>query len=158
MAGFPGLLLASLPEWLVLEQKDNASMNYDEYFHLFDSSGAWVGFCLGRNLFDTDTVWRGWLPWDAAEVVDTNGFYLATIIGNRLYRFDHNRDLRIGYYPGYPPIPLMPDRSKPVAEKKLPLGATDVNLKSPNALPAGETVRRTMSQRAARGRSGRRRT
>jgi hypothetical protein len=39
--------------------------------YLFNSSGDWVCFQVGKHVFDTDGNWIGWLPWDNIEVVTT---------------------------------------------------------------------------------------
>ena len=70
---------------------------------LFNSSGNWIAFRVGKYVFNTHGRWIGWLPWGDEDVVDTHGNYLGTIVdGDRFYRF-HYRPYR-GYpgYPGYP--------------------------------------------------------
>ena len=50
---------------------------------LFNSSGNWIAFRRRRDdkyVFDAHGKWVGWLPWDDANVVDTKGEYLGTII------------------------------------------------------------------------------
>lgn len=74
--------------------------------YLFSSSGRWIAFRQHRYVFDTDSRWIGWLPWENGEVVDTQGQYLGTIFpGDRFYR-DLYRAYR-GYpgFPGYSPLP-----------------------------------------------------
>ena len=57
------------------------SINY-----LFDSAGRWIAFRKRRYVFDRDSRWIGWTPWDDNEVYSPNGSYLGTITyGNRLY-------------------------------------------------------------------------
>jgi len=105
-------------------------MKYETPFHLFNSSGLWIGFCLANNLFDTDAVWRGWFPWeDSADAVDPGGNYLGTLMGDRLYHFQHKRNLRVSHYPGYPAIPVLPGPPQPVHKLSLPEGARDIELK-----------------------------
>jgi hypothetical protein len=90
--------------------------------YLFDSSGNWIAFRVGRYVYDTNGQWIGWLPWDDVTVITTTGEYLGTIFpGNRLYR-RINEPYR-GYpgYPGYPGYagysPLPPMTSDVVIEK-----------------------------------------
>ena len=104
-------------------------MQYDKPFHLFNSSGDWIGFCLGKNVFDTDSAWRGWFPWDSADITAPDGSYLGTVVGNRLYAYEHKRGFQIPYYPGYPATPLPPERPEPVGSRELRDGVSDVNLK-----------------------------
>ena len=117
-------------------------MQYAKTFHLFNSVGIWIGFCLGQNLFDTDMIWKGWFPWDSFDAVNTCGWYLGTVVGNRLYWFDHKKDHHIEYYPGYPAIPFLSGQPKPADAKTLPFGAFNVNLKAPAKLPVSENTRR----------------
>ncbi|MGD1215753.1 MAG: hypothetical protein ABR861_12285 [Terriglobales bacterium] len=57
--------------------------------YLFDSSGAWVAFRIGKYVFKEGN-WIGWLPWNDAEVVNVRGSYLGTIFpGNWFYRRFH---------------------------------------------------------------------
>lgn len=76
--------------------------------YLFNTSGRWIAFKVGKYLFNTNGEWIGWFPWNGISV-DINGTYLGTI-------YDRNRllvDLRqpkITYpgYPGYPGHPGYP--------------------------------------------------
>jgi hypothetical protein len=129
----------------VVPKPTEDTVYYRDTHHLFNSAGEWIGFCLAHNVFDTDTVWCGWFPWDnSADVVATNGVYLGTVVSNRLYSFEHKRDMGVAYYPSYPAIPVLPNTPKPVAARKLPLGASDVTLKPPTPMPsaAGRQHRR----------------
>ena len=145
----------------VPEQKADA-MHYDNPFHLYNSAGAWIGICLGRNVFDTDNVWRGWFPWDSGDIVWPHGAYLGTVIGNRLYAFEHKRSLRVIYRTGYPPIiPLSPQRPKPAEIKKLPSGASDVDLRFGSVFPPADSIRqprKAKSSMASRQKPRRKRT
>lgn len=69
---------------------------------LFDSSGNYIAFRNVRFVWSSDGDWIGWLPWGDDDVVTTDGEYLGTIYGNRLYRrvFSPYRG-----YPGYPGYP-----------------------------------------------------
>src|SRR5215813_4787365 len=47
--------------------------------HLFNSSGNWIAYRMGRFVFSKSGEWIGWLPWDDEYVVNTRGQYLGTI-------------------------------------------------------------------------------
>ena len=109
-------------------------MQYQKPFPLFNSAGSWIGFCLGNNVFSVDAVWRGWFPWnDSADLMTPRGNYLGTVVGNRLYAFEHKVAVRLMCNPSSPATPCLANRPNPVAPKNLPKGAADVALKS--ALP-----------------------
>lgn len=55
--------------------------------YLYNSAGEWICFRIKKNVFDTNGNWIGWLPWDDYDVVTTNGNYLGTICGDRIYCF-----------------------------------------------------------------------
>ncbi|ELA7158608.1 hypothetical protein RAX54_004533 [Vibrio parahaemolyticus] len=91
--------------------------------HLFDSSGDWLGFRIGKNVYNSDADWVAWLPWGDDDVVTTDGDYLGTITnGNRLYHFS-SKPYR--GYPGYPGYPGFAGYSP------LPFGARDVTMPKP---------------------------
>ena len=55
--------------------------------YLYDSSGNWIAFRVGVNIYSENGTWIGWMPWDDNEVVTTEGDYLGHIFpGNRLYK------------------------------------------------------------------------
>lgn len=92
---------------------------------LFDSSGNWIAFrrnSTDKFIFGKDGNWIGWLPWNDAEVVDKDGKYLGTIVGNRLVAF--GRPSR--GYPGYPGYAGYPGYPGFAGYKPLPPGASDV--------------------------------
>ncbi|MBR5676391.1 MAG: hypothetical protein IKX14_08165 [Neisseriaceae bacterium] len=61
--------------------------------YLFDSAGRWIAFRKRRYVFDRDSRWIGWTPWDDNEVYSPNGSYLGTITyGNRLYCYSQRDD------------------------------------------------------------------
>ena len=106
------------------------AMQYEKRFHLFNSSGVWIGFCQGSSVFDTLAVWRGWFPWeDSADVVTPQGGYLGTVVGNRFYSFDHKKNVQARPCSSCCLIPFVREEVAPVAPKKLPDGASDVELK-----------------------------
>jgi len=117
-------------------------MQYEKRFHLYNSAGVWIGFCLGTSVFDTLAIWRGWFPWEeSADSVTPEGEYLGTVVGNRLYRFAHKKDVHVQYYPSFPAIPQWPESPSTVAPKHLPDGAADVELKPARLRPSlGPTV------------------
>ena len=55
--------------------------------YLFDSNGSWIAFRVGKNMFDPDCYWIGWIPWEDTDVVSLDGEYLGTIVEND--RFYH---------------------------------------------------------------------
>ena len=118
-------------------------MQYEKRFHLYNSSGVWIGFCLGTSVFDTFAVWRGWFPWEeSADSVTPQGEYLGTVVGNRFYRFDHKKDVHVRYYPSFPAIPVWLDAPVSTAPKNLPDGATDVEIRPARLRPSsGPPVR-----------------
>ena len=67
--------------------------------YLFNSGGQWIAFKKGKYVYDKNGKWIGWLPWDNTRGCNTNGKYLGTIQGSRIYRFSN-----VPYrgYPGYP--------------------------------------------------------
>jgi hypothetical protein len=55
--------------------------------YLFNSSGQWIATLTDdRYLFDPQGKWVGWMPWDGADVADSDGKYLGTRYGDRLYQ------------------------------------------------------------------------
>jgi hypothetical protein len=99
-----------------------------QFQYLFNSSGAWIAFRVGRYVYNADISLVGWLPWDEHDVYTLEGEYYATIFpGNRLYR----RLLQPyrGYpgYPPYPPYPGYPGYPGFAGYSPLPLGTEDLN-------------------------------
>ena len=95
--------------------------------YLYNSSGQWIAFRIGTNVYDNHGKWVGWLPWGDADVVTTRGQYLGTITeGDRLYHF-RGRPYR-GYpgYPGYPGYAGYPGYPGFAAYSPRPSGAADV--------------------------------
>ena len=104
-------------------------MRFRGPYHLFNSAGKWIGFCVGPNLFDTDGVWRGWFPWEGSyDCVKPDGTYLGTVVGTRFYYFGQKQHVGIQKYPVYSCIPALPNRPAPVSSRDLFVGASDVNL------------------------------
>ena len=82
--------------------------------YLFDSAGRWIAFRKRRYVFDRDSRWIGWTPWDDNEVYSPNGSYLGTITyGNRLYYY-RQRDER-GLPGTIEPPPFPGTYSEPVS-------------------------------------------
>jgi hypothetical protein len=99
--------------------------------YLFNSSGSWIAFRVGKYIFDINSNWIGWLPWDEYEIVDLDGNYLGHIHpNNRLYKkyFSPYR----GYpgFPGYPGYPGFPGYPGYIGYSPLPPGTSDVTLES----------------------------
>lgn len=103
----------------------------DEVQHLFDSSGFWIAFRIGRHVFDTVGNWVGWLPFDDLEVHDTRGTYLGHVYpGNRLYRnFKYNKREAIEK-PTRPPYIHRQSFPGSIGPSRLPIGAQDIRLSS----------------------------
>ncbi len=94
--------------------------------YLYNSSGVWIAFRVGKNLFEPRGEWAGWMPWDDDYVVAPDGKYLGTITGNRLFRL--NPPPRHGFagypvYPGPHPRPQPPEAATVIP---LPETATDI--------------------------------
>ena len=47
--------------------------------YLFDYSGNWIAFKIGKFLYNEDGDWIGWFPYDDKIAVDTDGEYLGAI-------------------------------------------------------------------------------
>lgn len=125
------IAIVRTPSGVVRSKQKGDTMEYSEPFYLYDSSGLWIAFCLGLNLFDTDAVWRGWFQRvDLGNVYTPTGTYLATVVGNRLYWFGSMKHLRVHHYPDYPPIPKLPLKPRSAHRRQLPAGASNVKLKS----------------------------
>jgi hypothetical protein len=104
-------------------------MRFRGPYHLFNSAGKWIGFCIGPNVFDTVGVWRGWFPWEGSyDCVKPDGTYLSTVVGTRLFYFQQKQSVRIRRYPVYPGIPVLPKPPAPVSGRDLFADASDVNL------------------------------
>ena len=89
-----------------------------KFQHLFNSSGEWIAFRIGKYVFDNQGIWIGWTPWDYSEVVDIEGQYLGHIfLGDRFY---HKYYTSYRGYPGYPGYPGFKGYSR------LPSGYEDV--------------------------------
>ena len=81
-------------------------MKQTEY--LYDSSGKWIAFKVGKYLFNTSSDWIGWFPWQDIAV-DVEGHYLGTIfLNNRLLVNLNQPWLPYPGYPGYPGYPEYP--------------------------------------------------
>ena len=98
-----------------------------DFQYLFNSSGEWIAFRQGQDVFDDRCNWIGWLPWDDNEVATREGEYLGTIVDeNRFYYFGDRLERS---HPGpsapptYPAFPVRPEAATCVA---LPVGATDI--------------------------------
>ncbi len=83
--------------------------------YLFDSRGNWIAFRKGQHVFDRNSQWIGWTPWQDNEVLTPQGIYLGTIThGNRLYHYRHRLERGLPgrcstpYSPGIFPQPPYP--------------------------------------------------
>ena len=101
----------------------------NEVQHLFDSSGFWIAYRIGRNIFDPAGNWVGWLPFEEKEVHDPKGIYLAHIYpGNRLYRnkkFLKREAIVRPERPGYTRRHTFPGM---ISRERLPIGCEDIRL------------------------------
>lgn len=100
---------------------------------LYNSSGDGIALRVGKNIFDTDGNWIGWMPWNNSYVLTPNGGYIGTICkNNRFYHFSYffrskkYRDWYPGRYPSYLGYPGYPGYA---GYSPLPLGAE--NIKNP---------------------------
>ena len=106
-------------------------MRFRGPYHLFNSAGAWVGFCVGANLFNPDGIWCGWFPWEGSyDAVKPDGMYLGTVVGVRLYYFERKQLLRVRKLLIYPAVPELPCPPPPVSARELFESAKDVDLKT----------------------------
>ncbi len=97
--------------------------------YLFNSSGEWIAFRVGKYIFNTNGNWVGWLPWDGSEVVDIEGDYLGHIhTNNRFYKHLYNSYKGYPGYPGYPGYSGYPGYPGFAGYSPLPLGTTDVEI------------------------------
>lgn len=101
----------------------------EEVQHLYDSSGFWIAFRIGSNVFDTVGNWVGWLPFDKTEVHSPRGSYLGHIYpDNRFYRkpsFLKRESIDTPAPPRYTPAQQFPGN---IPRAQLPIGAQDLRL------------------------------
>ena len=77
--------------------------------YLFDTSGNWIAFKIGKFLFNDDGNWIGWFPWDEVVAITPSGKYLGEIYNkNRLLKSNYRKILPYPGYPGYPDYPGYP--------------------------------------------------
>jgi len=71
--------------------------------YLFNSSGEWIAFKIGKYLYNKNADWIGWFPWDNKIAVSIEGEYLGTIYKERRLLYNNSQPY-LGYpgYPGYP--------------------------------------------------------
>jgi hypothetical protein len=97
--------------------------------YLFNSSGSWIAFRVGKCVFDTKCHWIGWMPWDDTDVVTTEGEYLGTIVENdRFYRFGDKPSRDYPGHPGCPGHPDFPGHPGYLAYSPLPPNAEDIRI------------------------------
>lgn len=124
-------------------------MRFRGPYHLFNSAGEWVGFCVGANLFNADGVWTGWFPWEGSyDAVKPDGTYLGTVVGARLYHFEQRQFLRVRKLIVCSAIPPLPSRPAPVTPRELFDGTKDVILKL-EYVPTRVSVTNLATSRAA---------
>jgi len=87
---------------------------------LYNSRGEWIAFRVGKNIFNTNGNWIGWMPWDDTDVVTPDGKYLGTICVNDRFYYFRGKPYR--GYPGYPGYPGYAGYSP------LPPGAEDIKI------------------------------
>lgn len=96
--------------------------------YLYNSFGEWIAFCKGMYVFNADCEWIGWMSQDGNVVVDIDGEYLGTIVGNnRLYKFCDELYTKCSAAPGYPGHPGYPEYPGSTYISALPLMAADIN-------------------------------
>jgi hypothetical protein len=97
--------------------------------YLYDSSGNWIAFRKGTNIFSPAGSWLGWLPGTDSRVLDTDGNYLATIFGeDRLFRELYPNIEPDAIHPGYPGREESPNHPGYPGRKEAPVGMEDVSL------------------------------
>ena len=95
--------------------------------HLFNSSGEWIAFRQGQDVFDKRCNWVGWLPWDDDDVATQEGEYLGTIVdANRFYYFGNRPHRSHPGHSAYPAYPAYPVRPPAATYAMLPVGARDI--------------------------------
>ncbi|WP_431843147.1 hypothetical protein [Calidifontibacter indicus] len=72
------------------------------YFNLAGTPIAFRRSDDDRFLFNPQGHWIGWFPWGDDDVVNKQGEYLGTVVGNRLLRRDQQPYRGYPGYPGYP--------------------------------------------------------
>jgi hypothetical protein len=95
--------------------------------YLFNSSGQWIAFRVGKYVFNTEGEWIGWLPGQDLDVMDINGSYLGSIYPeNRFYRKYFQPYKGYPGYPGYPGHPGYPGYPGFKGYSSLPAGTEDL--------------------------------
>jgi hypothetical protein len=98
-----------------------------DFQYLFNSSGGWIAFRQGQDVFDERCNWIGWLPWDDNDVATKEGEYLGTIVDtNRFYHFRNSPHRSHPGHSAHPTYPAYPTRPASVTNAVLPDGARDV--------------------------------
>ncbi len=98
----------------------------DQY--LFDSEGNWIAFRIGNYIFNIDSDWIGWLPWDSPDVVSVRGEYIGSVYDkDRFYYFENKiLPLVIKNVP-FPPLPGFPPYPGFGGFRLLPIDAKDID-------------------------------
>ncbi len=94
--------------------------------HLYGSTGTWIAFLVGQNIYDPSGEWAGWLPWEDDYVVAPDGKYLGTIIDDRMVRLTNPPNRGYAGYPLYPGAQPRPAHPGAVAAIPLPAAAKDI--------------------------------
>jgi hypothetical protein len=100
----------------------------NNFQHLFNSSGEWIAFRQGSDVFDEKCNWVGWLPWGDTTVANQEGDYLGTIVNtDRLYYLDNRPQRAHPGHSNYSIYPVYPVQPVSVIHVTLPVGARDVS-------------------------------
>lgn len=99
--------------------------------YVFALNGDWIGFRIGRFIFDTECNWVAWLPYDPIAVFAVNGRFVGHLgPGGRLF-MPRRMDRRIPAPPPRPPRPVRPPRPKHHPPITGPAGSAEATLPTP---------------------------
>jgi hypothetical protein len=97
--------------------------------YLFNSAGQWIAVLSDdKQVFDPQGKWLGFVAGDGPTVVDTQGQYLATRHGDRLYADSPAEIDPVAAATEVPPSPEPLPRPPRMPVQAPPAGSTDVDL------------------------------
>lgn len=100
----------------------------DSVEYLFDSTGSWIAFRIGRFVYLPDGAWLGWVGDKESNVFDIDGIYVGTIINDRLFHLQWFGPANNLDHPGYPGGAPAPDHPGYPGRVDVPEGMEDVAL------------------------------
>ncbi len=105
--------------------------------YLHNSKGDWIGFKVGKFVYNKEGNCIGWLPWDEKTVLDIEGRYLGSIVDEvRLFYFqDSGRKEVVPVPANYDPKPGFPGYPFNRGLYILPVGASDIETSQLKYLP-----------------------